>query len=227
MFHCGPASSLADPRFDLFNQIDIVEYVNNDRSNQYTLHTGSEAVCKLDPGANFDGSPLGTECLSGAGSNTGCGIKDFDGTAGAPFNAGGGGVVVLLWDNTQITLWRFARAKIPQDIHSGRPNPGGWGTPIAHWTSQSCDIENAFRDMQSMSRPVRSIGYEIENRVPSLSFQWLSTSLFAVTGLDPFSTAMGFRELAQTPSRTRPTMIVRFLTPFHDSQSLRPRSQTL
>lgn len=109
----------------------------------------------MDPGAKFDGNPLGTACQSGAGDNAGCAVKDFDGTAGAPFNAGGGGVVVFLWDNTQLSFWRFARAEIPQDIQDGRPNPGGWGTPIAHWTDQSCDIENAFQDMQRMSRPLR------------------------------------------------------------------------
>lgn len=107
----------------------------------------------MDPGANFYGNPLGTGCLSGAGNNAGCAIRDFDGTAGAPFNAGGGGVVVFLWDDTQLSFWRFARAEIPQDIRDGSPNPDSWGTPIAHWTDQSCDIGNAFRDMQRMSRP--------------------------------------------------------------------------
>lgn len=106
----------------------------------------------MDPGAGFDGNPMGTECLSGAGGNAGCGIRDFDGTAGAPFNAGDGGVVAMLWDDSQITIWRFARGKIPQDVRNGRPNPDSWGTPIAHWADESCDIPNAFRDMQSASR---------------------------------------------------------------------------
>ena len=132
------------------HQVDIIEYVNTDRSNQYTLHTGSGAVCKMDPGAGFEGTPLGTECRSGAGSNAGCAIKDFDGTAGAPFNAGAGGVFVLLWDETQLSFWRFGRGEIPQDIYDGCPDPDSWGTPIALWTDESCDIGNAFRDMQSM-----------------------------------------------------------------------------
>ena len=110
----------------------------------------------MDPGADFDGNPLGTECRSGAGSNNGCGIKDFDGTAGAPFNAGGGGVVVMLWDEAKLSFWRFARDEIPQDIHDGRPDPDSWGIPVAHWTDESCDIENAFRDMQSMFHRFRS-----------------------------------------------------------------------
>jgi len=117
----------------------------------------------MDPGAGFDGNSLGTKCRSGDGSNTGCGIKDFDGTAGAPFNADGGGVVVMLWDQTRLSFWRFERCEIPQDIHDGRPNPDSWGTPIALWTDESCDIENSFRDMQSLSRRSRSPEYDVEN----------------------------------------------------------------
>jgi len=151
-FYCGPVFDLADPRFDLFHQADIVEYVNTDQSNQYTLHTGSKAVCRTDPGENFDGDPLGAECRSEAGNNAGCAIRDIEGTAGAPFNAGTGGVVVMLWDKTQLSFWRFARTEVPQDILNGTPDPDSWGTPIARWTDESCDIENAFRDMQRMSR---------------------------------------------------------------------------
>lgn len=150
-----------------FNQVDVVEYVNTDRSNQYTLHTGS-AVCRMDPGANFDGNPLGTECRSGAGNNAGCAIKDFDGTAGSPFNAEGGGVFVMLWDETQLSFWRFARGEVPQDIQDECPDPDSWGTPVAHWTDESCDIQNAFRDMQRMSCLFRSLEYDVGNHFSSL-----------------------------------------------------------
>jgi len=144
------------------HQVDIIEYVNTDRSNQYTLHTGSRGVCRTDSGGDFDGNPLGTECRSGAGSNNGCGIEDVDGTAGAPFNAGCGGVVVMLWDETQLSFWRFARDEIPQDIRNSHPNPDSWGTPTARWTNESCDIKNSFRDMQSTSHRLRFLEYDVE-----------------------------------------------------------------
>ena len=181
----------------------------------------------MDPGAGFRGNPLGTECRSGAGSNAGCAIKDFDGTAGAPFNAGTGGVVVMLWDKTQLSFWRFARGKIPQDIHGGHPNPDSWGTPIAHWTNKSCDIENAFRDMQRASRPRRSLEHDVENSfLPGFS-QWLSTSPFVVIGLDPLTTAVASRELARTPSQTHLTTTVRFFSHPHDHHLLRLLSDAL
>jgi hypothetical protein len=163
----------------------------------------------MDPGAKFDGNPLGTECLSGAGSNAGCAIRDFDGTAGAPFNAGGGGVVAVLWDDSQITFWRFARGEIPQDVRNGLPNPDGWGTPIAHWADESCDIENAFRDMQSPSPPFLPCESEIENCVPvviniTICGDWAG-SVFAADG---FSGSCG--DAVADPSNYDGAIIVPF-----------------
>ena len=163
----GTISNLADP-CSVPYQVDIVEYVNADATNQYTLHTGSEAVCNAGSGTNFDGNRLSTSCRSGAGDNTGCGIQDFEGSAGAPFNAGGGGVFVMLWDDTQLSFWRFARNKIPQDIKDGAPNPDGWGTPVARWTNQSCDIQNAFQNMQCTPRRFLFLKHDLEN--PFLPF---------------------------------------------------------
>lgn len=154
---------LADPSLRNFHQVDIIEHVNNDQANQITLHTGSEAVCKIGPAANFDGDVLGNDCRSGAQSNNGCGIKASSGSAGAPFNAGGGGVIVTLWDETELSFWMFARDKIPQDILDGCPDPDSWGTPTASWTNQSCDIQNAFRNMQRMLAQSRSLECDAEN----------------------------------------------------------------
>ena len=154
---------LADPSLRNSHQVDIIEHVNNDQANQITLHTGSEAVCKIGPAANFDGDVLGNDCRSGAQSNNGCGIKASSGSAGAPFNAGGGGVIVTLWDETELSFWMFARDKIPQDILDGCPDPDSWGTPTASWTNQSCDIQNAFRNMQRMLSQSRSLECDAEN----------------------------------------------------------------
>jgi len=97
-------------------------------------------------------------------------IKGSDGTAGAPFNAGNGGVVVMLWDDTQLIFWRFARDEIPQDIEDGCPDPDSWGTPVARWTGDSCDIGKSFQDMQRMSHPLRSFGCNIGKLC--FFFQW-------------------------------------------------------
>jgi len=129
----------------------------------------------------------------------------------------------MLWDKTQLSFWRFARTEIPQDIHNGTPNPDSWGSPIARWTDESCDIENAFRDMQRTSRPFSpsppNKKYGIENPVPSF-FQWLSTSLFVVTGPDLLMTTAASQELARTPSRTHLTTTVRDFYPLMNTTYL-------
>jgi hypothetical protein len=154
-----PAFWTVGPEWPSGGEIDIVEYVNTATVNQYTLHTGAGPNCQLNPnvGASYrneDGSQpksylgntLGTQCLSSGGSNAGCAVSDFQGSAGSPFNSAGGGVFAMLWDDSQISVWRFDRNQIPQDIQNGNPNPDTWGVPIAFWSSQSCDITNAFRD---------------------------------------------------------------------------------
>ncbi|KAF9785135.1 glycoside hydrolase family 16 protein [Thelephora terrestris] len=154
-----PAFWTVGPSWPNGGEIDIVEYVNTATVNQYTLHTGTGGNCQLNPNANstyrsdggsqpqsYLGTTLGTQCMSSNGNNAGCAVSDFQGSAGSPFNAGGGGVFAMLWDNSQISLWRFDRNQIPQDIQNGNPNPDGWGVPMAYWSSQSCDIANAFQD---------------------------------------------------------------------------------
>ena len=144
------------------SQIDIIEYVNEAEINQYTLHTGAGAECKLDPNAtaryksedssqpkSYIGNTLGLNCQSSNGNNAGCAVNDFEGSAGAPFNAAGGGVIAMLWDETQISFWRFERNQIPQDIQDENPNPETWGIPVAYWSDQTCDIAKAFRDHSS------------------------------------------------------------------------------
>lgn len=158
-----PSTPILTPQPNHSHQIDIVEYVNTATVNQYTLHTGAGGNCQLNPNSspkyrnedgsqskNYLGNTLGTQCLSGPNGNAGCAVRDPQGGAGSPFNNAGGGVFVLLWDNTQITVWRFERSQIPQDIQNGNPNPSTWGVPVAYWSSDSCDIANAFRDHRSM-----------------------------------------------------------------------------
>lgn len=153
-----------------FHQIDIIEYVNEAKINQYTLHTGADVECSLDPNAtarykNEDGSQpksylgntLGLECTSSDGNNAGCAVDDFEGSAGAPFNMAGGGVIAMLWDESQVTFWRFERDQIPQDVQDGNPNPDSWGVPVAYWSDKSCNIASAFRDHSSTFRSFSSL----------------------------------------------------------------------
>ena len=131
-----------------------MEGVNNQKGNQYTLHSsGSNGTCTLDKNINtssakgFTASVLGTQCESSDSNNSGCGFSDPDPTSfGQGFNNASGGVFAHLWDSKGIKVWHFTRNKIPSDITAKKPDPTSWPTPAASWSSQTCDISKHFFD---------------------------------------------------------------------------------
>jgi hypothetical protein len=132
-------------------EIDVVEGVNNQSTNQMTLHTS--AGCRLATRGNdyrrdvaFTGKVFGTQCESSDANNNGCGVGDTDDTSfGHWFNMQAGGVWAHRWDSTGITIWRFSRNDIPEDIQARTPNPDSWPTPVAEFSSEGCDMGH-FRD---------------------------------------------------------------------------------
>lgn len=63
--------------------------------------------------------------------NSGCTIVAQDEMSyGDGFNAAGGGVYVTEWNSSKISIYYFARSKIPDDISTGSPTPSEWGTPL-------------------------------------------------------------------------------------------------
>lgn len=88
---------------------------------------------------------MGTTCASSGGSNAGCGFRDRDTrTYGRAFNDVAGGVYAHLWNSKGIKMWHFARTEIPADITARVPNPDSWGSPVAFWSSKTCDMNKYF-----------------------------------------------------------------------------------
>lgn len=144
-----PAYWSVGPNWPNAGEIDILEGVHEQATNQFTLH--SAPGCTLDDknpgGASFTGRVINTKCASSNGDNSGCAVVSEDQrTYGKGFNMIGGGVIAHLWNGEQITFWNFPRGEIPQDIKSGNPNPASWGTPAAHFSSSSCDFKKLFVD---------------------------------------------------------------------------------
>ncbi|KAJ6620360.1 concanavalin A-like lectin/glucanase domain-containing protein [Mycena sp. CBHHK59/15] len=112
--------------------------------NQYHLHTSDG--CNLDPNQPMQGTVLTTTCASSAANNNGCGVQDKDPRSyGNGFNTAGGGVYAMYWGNDAIKMWHWARAEIPPDVASNKPNTAGWPTPAAAFTSgSSCDLSQHF-----------------------------------------------------------------------------------
>lgn len=130
-------------------EIDILEGVNQQVGNQMTLHTN--AGCSID-NTGFTGQLATSNCDINALSqdkNAGCGIIDSNNTAsfGPGFNALNGGVFATEWTSQTIKIWFFSRNTIPADITSNSPDPTKWGTPVANFAGNQCDIDNHFKDM--------------------------------------------------------------------------------
>lgn len=126
-------------------EIDIIEGVNNQQGNQYTLHTGIPCTIPSD-GRDLDASSnlISSDCQTYPDDNRGCAFLDPDTSSyGAGFNAVGGGVVAHEWNEDHIRVWHIPRDRIPKDIKAQNPNPTSWGEPAAEWSSKYCDIEKA------------------------------------------------------------------------------------
>lgn len=129
-------------------EIDIIEGVNDQVSNQMTLHTSSGCTIA---NTGFSGTLETTNCdikAPGQSANSGCVIGDPSTQSyGSGFNAAGGGVYATEWTGSAINMWFWPRSRIPADITRGSPNPAGWGTPVARFAG-GCDINSHFKDMQ-------------------------------------------------------------------------------
>jgi len=144
---CGiwPAYWSVGPNWPSGGEIDVLEGVHNQDTNQYTLHTA--AGCSLDKTVKTTGKVLGTTCASSGKDNSGCAFKDTDNRSyGHGFNKAGGGVYAHLWDSTGIKIWHFARKEVPRDIIDGKPDLSKWPTPAAQFAASSCDVAKHFHD---------------------------------------------------------------------------------
>jgi hypothetical protein len=133
------------PNWPNNGEIDIIEGVNAQTTNQIDLHTGPGCNVNNDnslPGTNT----LQTNCNQDGGG-TGCGASTSNTNAfGAGFNAVGGGVYAMQWASSGIYVWFFQRGSIPADITNNTPNVASWGKPMVTFNSGNggCDFDAAF-----------------------------------------------------------------------------------
>jgi hypothetical protein len=142
---CGtwPAFWTNGPNWPAGGEIDIVEGVNNYTNNQATIHTnpGCTITSSSSTALDISGSVVGgTNCAAAESGNQGCGARSPDNNSfGTGFNANGGGVYAMQWDNSGVAVYFFARGSVPSDIDAGSPDPTGWETPMARWPATSCN----------------------------------------------------------------------------------------
>jgi hypothetical protein len=160
--HCeGSASNLSrdfvnpinswtvGPNWPNSGEIDIIEGVHEQSSNDMTLHTSGS--CSISGNGGFSGGMATSNCdvnAPGQGTNEGCKISSSNSVSyGSGFNANGGGVYATEWTSDAISVWFFPRGSIPSDVSGSNPDPSGWGIPTAKF-SGGCDIDSSFKDQQ-------------------------------------------------------------------------------
>ncbi|GBE77909.1 glycoside hydrolase family 16 protein [Sparassis latifolia] len=152
---CGvwPAWWTVGNNWPLQGEIDILEGVHDNEHNQVTWHTGPN--CNLTQSANYTGTIVETNgnpnlvcnCVNDYNSNAGCGVTEWSRASYGPiFDAQGGGVFAMKWDDQGIAIWSFYRAAIPQDVTDGLPDPSTWGVPVAFLAPSACDPITNFVD---------------------------------------------------------------------------------
>lgn len=126
-----------------------MEGANTAHRNVISAHTSSGCELGEDVVRMAAGSPQTKECDVGT-QNVGCGyVPPASDTSsyGDTFNAVGGGIYAMQWDDYYIKVWHFDRRDAPADIAAKAPQPEGWGKPQAVYGGKSCDVKSHFRDM--------------------------------------------------------------------------------
>ncbi|KAF9066759.1 2 beta-glucanase [Rhodocollybia butyracea] len=128
-------------------EIDILEGVNDQGTNQATLHTSPG--CTMPASRTEKGNALLNDCNTLINSNSGCGVKFVDTSSYGPnFNNKQGGWYALERKNTGISVWFWSRnaGTVPADVNAGGTtvNTDNWGEPTATFPSTSCDIAEKF-----------------------------------------------------------------------------------
>ncbi|KAI0315868.1 2 beta-glucan [Amylostereum chailletii] len=117
--------------------------------NAVTLHTSSG--CSVPHSRKMTGTVKSTECSSGRGSNTGCGVTlKSDSSFGQDFNSNQGGFYAMERAENGIRVWFWKRGdkRTPKDVLDGDDDidTRSWGTPDALFPDSSCDIDSHFTD---------------------------------------------------------------------------------
>ncbi|KAL8277118.1 hypothetical protein RQP46_010446 [Phenoliferia psychrophenolica] len=146
-----PSFWMYGPFWPHSGEIDVYEGVNFRGKNLFSLHTakGCLRTSVEQLGSKTDNTDCNADPLTGGDFN-GCSVLDDEGSLGARFNQGGGGVFATMIAEEGIFIWRWGRDLIPPDIvdvKTHKPDPSTWGPPVASWLRESCDVPKYFKNM--------------------------------------------------------------------------------
>ncbi|KAJ7728148.1 glycoside hydrolase family 16 protein [Mycena maculata] len=129
-------------------EVDIVEGVNDQGTDQVTLHTSPG--CEMPAtGRTMTGTALDLDCDTSVNGNAGCGVSVGQAPSFGPtFNADGGGWYAIERTTTFINVFFWSRqaTDIPVDVVAGGSSvdTSNWGTPVANFPNTDCNIAEFF-----------------------------------------------------------------------------------
>ncbi|KAF8217156.1 glycoside hydrolase family 16 protein [Mycena galopus ATCC 62051] len=129
-------------------EVDIVEGVNDQGTDQVTLHTSPG--CEMPAtGRTQTGTALELDCDTSVNGNAGCGVTVGQAPSFGPtFNADGGGWYAIERTNTFINVWFWSRkdASVPANVAAGGSSvdTSTWGTPVANFPNTDCNFAELF-----------------------------------------------------------------------------------
>ncbi|CAO1617176.1 unnamed protein product [Parajaminaea phylloscopi] len=147
---CGawPAMWMNGPNWPNGGEFDVIEGVGDSAENTMTLHTGNGCNTTSYSSTNrFTGDLVRKNCYAYNPPLGGCSIVQGSSSMpryGSGFNKAGGGVYVSRFDSTGLYVWYFSRGNIPADIKAKTPRPSSWPTPMAKFSTDSCEYSKFF-----------------------------------------------------------------------------------
>lgn len=130
-------------------ELDIIEGANLAYTNIMSGHTADGCFLSPSDAGRFTGERRNLDCAIGD-NNVGCGYNppaSDTSSYGDGFNAVGGGVYAVQWNNEFLSVWHFPRGSIPEDIDAKVPDPSGWGLPQAVFGGADCDVNEYYNNM--------------------------------------------------------------------------------
>lgn len=129
-------------------EIDIMEGVNGQQTNQIALHSDSDG-CYASKDAEMTGQLKLDNCSVTSNSGSGCTVGDSDPKSyGEGFAAAGGGIYVAEFATDAIKVWFKSRADVPSSMTGDAQtlDTSILGTPTANYPATSCDIAKYFHE---------------------------------------------------------------------------------
>lgn len=129
-------------------EIDIMEGVNGQTTNQIALHSDKDG-CYASKDAEMTGQLRLDNCSVTSNGGSGCTVGDADAKSyGEGFAAAGGGIYVCEFTTDAIKVWFKSRADVPASMtgDAGSIDTSVLGTPTANYPAKTCDIAKYFQE---------------------------------------------------------------------------------